>query len=177
SVNNASNVKIVASGDGFDVQLSYTYLEELTNQTFSVSVTDHNASTSASSSSFSVADAKLTAGPLTPPVAIEGAPFNNTLVFHFTDADPNGTASDYVATVHTGDAILPSNANPSNLKIVSCPTRRSADLSYTYLEELTNQTFSVSVTDHNASTSASTSSFSVADAKLTAGPLTPPIAI
>src|SRR2546427_382135 len=37
----------------------------------------------------------LTAGAFTPPVATEGQAFSNVTVFHFTDADPNGTASDY----------------------------------------------------------------------------------
>ena len=50
------------------------------------------------------ADAALTAGAFTPPLATEGAAVSNAVVFHFSDADPNGTASDYVATVNTGDA-------------------------------------------------------------------------
>src|SRR5437660_6219453 len=103
SAANPGNVTIVASGGGFDVQLSYTYGEELTNQTFSVSVTDHASTASASTSTFGVADAALTAGSFTPPVATEGAPFSNTVVFHFTDADPAGTASDYTAVVTLGD--------------------------------------------------------------------------
>src|SRR6202043_131992 len=126
---------------------------------------------------FSVADAALTAGAFTPPVATEGAAFSNTVVFHFTDADPNGTASDYVASVVTGDATLTSAANPSNVQIVANGGGGfDVKLSYTYAEELTNQTFSVSVTDHNATASATTSTFSVADAALTAGAFTPPVA-
>ena len=60
----SANGQIVAhTGGGFDVQLSYTYAEELTNQTFSVQVSDAGgASASTSSSAFSVADAGLTAG-------------------------------------------------------------------------------------------------------------------
>ena len=50
-----------------------------------------------------VGDAALTAGAFSPPVATEGAAFSNTPVFHFTDADPAGTASDYTATVVLGD--------------------------------------------------------------------------
>ena len=52
------------AGGGFDVQLSYTYAEELTNQTFSVQVTDAGgaAPISASTSTLNVADAALTAG-------------------------------------------------------------------------------------------------------------------
>src|SRR4029077_5056969 len=145
------------------------------NQTFSVSVTDHNATASANTNTFSVADAALTAGSLTPPGATEGAAFSNTVIFHFTDADPAGTVSDYVATVQTGDATLTSAANPGNVQIVASGGGFDVQLSYTYAVELTGQTFSVSVTDHNATASASTSTFSVADAALTAGAFTPPV--
>src|SRR4029077_8254371 len=116
SAANPSNVSIVANGGGFDVLLSYTYAEELTGATFSVSVTDHNATASASTPTFSVADAALTAGALTPPVPPEGAAFSNVVVFHFTDADPNGTASDYSALVTRGDGTsvtLTSTASPN----------------------------------------------------------------
>ena len=59
----SANGQIVASAGGFDVQLSYTYAEELTGQTFSVQVTDAGGSTTgASTNSFSVADASLVAG-------------------------------------------------------------------------------------------------------------------
>src|SRR5262249_23293788 len=61
--------QIVATGDGgFDVQLAYAYAEVLTNQTFGVQVTDTaNASTNASISNFSVTEAPLTAGVVSPP--------------------------------------------------------------------------------------------------------------
>ena len=54
--------QIVADPNGgFDVQLSYTYAEALSNQTFSVQVTDvGGATTGASTNSFSVADVPLT---------------------------------------------------------------------------------------------------------------------
>src|SRR5581483_4644009 len=94
STTNPTNVWITASmGGGFDVHLSYTYAEELTGVAFSVSVTDHNATTS-QSTTISVADAALTAGAFTPPTATEGAAFGPVTVFHFTDADPAGTVSD-----------------------------------------------------------------------------------
>jgi hypothetical protein len=57
----SSNGQIVEEGDGtFDVQVSYTYSEELTGQTFSVVVTDSQSQAGGSTSSFSVADAALT---------------------------------------------------------------------------------------------------------------------
>jgi autotransporter-associated beta strand protein len=177
-----AQVEIVAnSGGGFDVQLSYTYSEELSNVTFSVQVSDSDgaAPVGASTSTFSVADAPLTAGTLTPPVAAEGAAFGPTGVFHFSDADPNGTPGDYVAAVETGDATLTSTADPAQVEIVAdWGGGFDVQLCYTYSEELSNATFSVQVSDSGgaAPVGGSTSTFSVADAALTAGALTPPIA-
>src|SRR5207247_320967 len=95
--------QIVASGGGFDVQVSHTYAEELNNVTFGVTVTDNLATTNASTSTFSVADAALHAGALTPPVATEGSHFTDAVVSHFTDDDPHGTPRDYSAVVVLGD--------------------------------------------------------------------------
>src|SRR5262249_7351787 len=117
---NPGNVKVVAhTGGGFDVQLTYTYAEELSGASFSVSVSDHNATTSRSST-FSVADAALTAGALTPPVATEGQPVSNAVLFHFSDADPAGTASDYTATVTWGDGVVENSvSNPTTVLVVA----------------------------------------------------------
>src|SRR6202011_5370548 len=100
----SANGQIVAHGDGtFDVQLSHTYAEELTSQTFSVVVSDHNSQASGSTSTFSVADAALTMNSFTPPVATEGAALTNTVVFNFSDADPAKAVGDYTAVVTLGD--------------------------------------------------------------------------
>jgi hypothetical protein len=123
----------------------------------------------ASTSTFSVADAALHAGAFTPPTATEGAAFSNVVVFHFTDDDPNGAVGDYVATVNTGDATLNSTDNPSNVKVVASGGGFDVQLSYTYAEEISGAAFSVSVTDHNATASGSTSTFTVADADLSNG--------
>jgi uncharacterized repeat protein (TIGR03803 family) len=174
--------QIVASGDGFDVRLSYTYAEELSNQTLSAQVSDAGgATTSASTASFSVADAALTAGALTPPQATEGQSFSNVTVFHFTDADPAATVSDYTAVVTLGDGntvTLTSSASANGQIVAHTGDGFDVQLSYTYAEELSGKTFSVQVSDAGgATTSASSSSFSVADAALTPVPLTRPVAI
>jgi autotransporter-associated beta strand protein len=112
-------------------------------------------------------------------VAAEGAAFGPTGVFHFSDADPNGTPGDYVAAVETGDATLTSTADPAQVEIVAdWGGGFDVQLCYTYSEELSNATFSVQVSDSGgaAPVGGSTSTFSVADAALTAGALTPPIA-
>jgi hypothetical protein len=140
--------------------------------TITATATDELGNTASSNSVPAiVGDLPLSSSPsdLTPPTATEGAAFGPVTVFHFTDADPNGQASDYVATVQTGDATLTSTANPSAVTIVPDAVNGGFDvqLSYIYLEELQNATFSVLVTDHDATTSQSTGTFSVADAALT----------
>jgi sugar lactone lactonase YvrE len=108
---------------------------------------------------------------ITPPPLVEGQPFTNQTVFHFTDADPNGTPSQYTATVMLGDGnSVTLNGSPSAQgQIVANPAGGfDVRLSYTYAEELSNRTFSVQVNDvGGASTSASMSTFSVDDAPLT----------
>jgi hypothetical protein len=173
------NGQIVPDGSGFDVQLSYTYAEELTNQTFGVTVTDNVQTASASVNNFSVADAQLTPGNLTPPTALEGIGFGATPVFHFTDANPLATASDFSANVTLGDGnTVTLTSTPSlNGEIVSSGNGFDVKLSYLYTEELTNQTFGVVVTDHAQTAQASTGAFSVKDAQLSiAGPFAPPMA-
>ncbi|HQU41818.1 MAG TPA: hypothetical protein PK867_03355, partial [Pirellulales bacterium] len=173
------------AGGGFDVQLSYTYAEELSGKTFGASVLDTGgASTSQSINTFSVADAVLssTAADLTPPVATEGAAFTNVTVLHFTDTDPNAAAGDYTATVALGDGntlTLTSAASGNGQIVAHAGGGFDVQLSYTYAEELSGKTFGVSVSDAGgAATSQSINNFSVADATLssTAADLTPPVA-
>src|SRR5207245_2665757 len=119
SAANPSNVQIVANGSAVDDKLDYPYGEQLTSQTFGVSVTDHAATATASTSTFRVAYAALTARSLPPPLPSAYTTLFSSVVFHFTDADPAGTAGDYVATVQTGDATLTSTANPGNVQVVA----------------------------------------------------------
>jgi hypothetical protein len=65
-----------------------------------------------------VANPALIAGVLTPPVAVEGQAFSDVTVFHFTDPNPYSVATDFTATVKTGDATLTSTANPTSVQIV-----------------------------------------------------------
>ncbi len=112
---------------------------------------------------------------LTPPPLVEGQAFTNQTVFHFTDADPGGTASQYQAIVTLGDGnsvtlnssgVVGTPPAGASGKIVANPAGGfDVELSYTYAEELSDQTFSVQVNDSGgASTSAGTSTFSVDDA-------------
>ena len=122
---------------------------------------------------------------IAPATLVEGQPVTDQTVFHFTDANPDGTASQYTAVVTLGDGntvtlsssgvvgIGPAGAGG---QIVADPGGGfDVQLSYTYAEAFSNQTFGVQVTDEGgATTGASTNNFSVADVPLTAGSLTPP---
>ena len=113
----------------------------------------------------------MTAGTLTSPVTTEGQPFSGT-IFHFTDTNPNSTASDYTSVVVLGDGnsvtlnssgVVSGSAGASG-RIVADGSGFDVQLSYTYAKILSNQTFGVTVTDAGGvSTSASTSTFSVAE--------------
>src|SRR5205085_3688992 len=83
--------------------ISHTYHEEsATSFTVTATVTDSGNLSSSSTTSVTVNDAPLTAGALTPPVVSEGQAFTNLTVFHFTDANPFATVSDYTAFIKVG---------------------------------------------------------------------------
>jgi hypothetical protein len=167
--NTTSAGTILAGTNGtYYVLGSHTYTEEGSAIPMAVTITDAGGASATANTTATVADAALTAGALTPPAATEGIAFGPTTVFHFTDADPSGAAGDYAATVQTGDTTLTSTANPGNVQVVA-NTGGGFDvqLSYTYAEELSNQTFAVWVRDAGgASTAPSSTPFSVADAPL-----------
>jgi phosphodiesterase/alkaline phosphatase D-like protein len=156
------------SGSTFSVTGTHTYQEE-GNYPITTTITHQGISTTVVGTA-SVADAALTAGAFTPPVATEGIAFSGT-VFNFRDTDPNGTASDYTATLALGDGDsvgLTSTQSADGQIVAHGDGSFDVNLTHTYAEELTGKTFSIIVTDHTQTTSASTSTFSVADAGLSA---------
>ena len=168
----ASGQIVTDPSGGYDVQLSYTYAEEIqaaANATFSVQVTDAGGAEPISSGqSFTVADAALSAVSLTPPVATEGIAFTNTPVFHFTDAAGSyAKITDYTAVVQLGDGnsvTLNSSGVVSGPGITNAPGATgqivaatgggySVQLSYTYGDEIkSGATFSVQVTNTGSAT-------------------------
>jgi hypothetical protein len=119
---------------------------------------------------------ELVAGDLTPPSALEGQAFSDRTVFHFTD--DNAAVTNYTAVVALGDGntvtldssgVVSGSAGAGGRIVANSNGGFDVQLSYTYAEALSGQTFSVSVSDAaGGTTSASTSTFSVADAALTA---------
>jgi hypothetical protein len=168
---------IVANADGsFSVVDTHVYAEESAGQSFAVTVTTPGGFSAGSSATVAVADAPLTAGALMPPAATEGAAFSNATVFHFTDGNAAAAASDYTAVVTLGDGgtvTLTSTASANGQVVAQAGGGFDVQLTHTYAEETTGQTFAVAVTDvGGSSTSASTSTFAVADAALAASPTT-----
>ncbi len=149
---------------------AHSYAEEGT-YTVSIKVTDNNGGSDNKTFQVTVADSGLVAGAFTPPVAgsvaTEGQAFTNATIFHFTDADPGNSAGDYTALVTRGDGTtvtLTSTASANGQIVANASGGFDVQLSYTYAEELSGKTFSVSVSDAgSAVTSAATGSFNVAD--------------
>jgi len=161
---NSSGAITGASGS-FAVSGTHTYAEE-GSFTVTVTVTDADLSsnTAAANGTATVADAQLVASSVGVS-ATEGVAFGPATVATFTDADPNGVAADYTATINWGDGSTSTgtvSANESGGFAVSG--------SHTYAEE---GTFAVTVTiaDAGGSNATSAGSASVADAALSASGL------
>jgi hypothetical protein len=174
---NSSNEAFTANSQGALPTHSHTYAS-LGLFTVTLTVSDSDGNVNTASFQVNVTDAPLTAGTLTSPVATEGQAISNQVLLHFTDADVNGTASDYKATVTWGDgAVEDSVNNPSTVQVVAHSGGGFDVLgSHIYSEEVSGGTFTVQVRDTGGASaiSASNTTFSVADATLTAGNLTPP---
>jgi hypothetical protein len=125
------------------------------------------------STMLNVADAPLY-GSLVAISPTAGAPLSNAVLFHFTDADPNGSASDYTATVQWDTGIVEtSTANPTDVQIVADSAGGFDVLgSHTYTAA-GPVAFQVTVDDHGASVSGS-ATVAVADAAVTIATITPP---
>ena len=161
STNSAGTV--TASGVGFSVHASHTYVEEGT-YAVTVTVADVGGATTAAAGSAIVGDAPLTAGTLTVGNGVAGvtpAP----LAFAFTDANPAATASDFTATIDWGDSTSSAGT------VAASSTGFSAQGSHTYAHAGT-YTVTVTVTDVGGSTASATGSTTITAPPLTAGTLT-----
>jgi cyclophilin family peptidyl-prolyl cis-trans isomerase len=95
-------VTLVSPGT-FTVAGSNTYKEQGTYQV-QTTITDRLGAVAKATSTATVADAALTAQGV--PITVgTGVPLSNSLIATFTDSDPNGTLSDYTATINWGDGV------------------------------------------------------------------------
>jgi hypothetical protein len=108
----SSTTTIVPAGSGFAVIGAHQYAEEGTypikltivdTDGGSPSAPGRSAVSANPSMTINVLDAPLTAAGAAAFSGIEGAPTGSVTVASFTDADPGGVASDYVATINWGD--------------------------------------------------------------------------
>jgi hypothetical protein len=152
SLNNSTSSAYVMAdpSGGFDVLGAHAYYQPFRQGTFSVQVTDDGgASLSASNSRFGV-DAPLTAGTLTvPAVTTEGQSIQNAVLFHFTDTDPLGQASDFAATVAWGDGTYSNSDDGTGAVAVVANSGGGFDVvgSHTFEEAAGGAMFKVQVTD------------------------------
>ncbi|MHB1423853.1 MAG: beta strand repeat-containing protein [Gemmataceae bacterium] len=157
SSDGSGHVSVVADPNGgFDIVGSHNYAK-IGDYAISVAVTGTDGTTYSQTQSFQYG-AKL---------------------FHFTDADPNGTPSDYTATVTWGDGKTnKSSDGTGTVEVVAGPSGGFDVYGlHTYTQLVNPGTFSVQVRDAGgASTSASDSDFKVLnpDKPLTAGALNVP---
>ncbi|HJT33292.1 MAG TPA: DUF4214 domain-containing protein [Pirellulales bacterium] len=145
----------------FTVTGSHVYAEEGTKTATIVLADDTpNTSTGTATAIINVADAALAAtGATIAPT--EGLSFSG-VVANFTDADPNGTASDYTAMIAWGDGSTTSGTVAAN---GSGGFQVTGD--HTYTEEGTS-TITVTIADVGGSTADTISTAHVADATLSA---------
>jgi hypothetical protein len=147
---------------GFDVYGSHTYTSIVgwpTPATFSVTVNDAGgSSTSASDANFRVlyADQPLTAGALNvPSVTTEGQSISNQVLFHFSDADSDAQASDYLASVSWGDDTFNNSDDDSNsVWVVANTTLGGFDVVGSHVYTAGTYNFGVLVQDKGDSSSA-----------------------
>ena len=158
-----TSADVTGSGGSYTITSSYQYAEESVATPYSITVTinDVGGSTTTDTGSTTVTDAALssTAADLTPPsVTAAGGSISNQVLLHFTDADPSGTAADYTATVTWGDGTSNTSADGSGTVSVVAHAGGGFDVqgSHTYALAFSNAAFGVSVADHNATTSQST---------------------
>ena len=156
-------------GNQFEVEGSYTYPEEGT-QAITVTI-DHNGVAAATVVSNAViADAPIS-GSAIPVFATEGEPFTGDVAV-FIDANPNGTVSDFTATINWGNGASSSGtvvANGTSF-LVTAVDPVSHD-GYAFPEE-GSYSYSVTVKDVGGSQFTAFQTATVADAPLTATGLT-----
>ena len=163
----SSGGQIVADGNGgFDVLGTHVYTSAILSPvTLSVAVSNGAGTITASDPSFTVADAPLTAGALTPPAAIVGS-FSNVPVFQFSDVNSYMTAADFSAVITWGDgtfSTVTSTASAGGQIVADSGGGFDVLGTHDYTAALSGATFSVQVSDDDGSgTGASQSGFSVA---------------
>ncbi|HTD23143.1 MAG TPA: hypothetical protein VK738_10845 [Terriglobales bacterium] len=147
-------------GGGFNVIGSHAYADE-GPYTAQITVTDIGGSVGGANTNVNVLDAPLSASGTTIN-ATEGALLSNAVMAIFTDANPNGVAGDFTATINWGDGTL-------SAAVVSTNGTGGFNVSgnHVYADEGTYNA-QITVTDDGGSSVIANTTVSVADASLSA---------
>jgi hypothetical protein len=154
----------------------HTYTED-GDYTYTVTIIDAGGSKLVLVGNTLVSDAKLSATGLpTPPVLREGTPYFDGVAATFSDADPGGNVSDYVATINWGDGTI-----TNGTVVPGTPGLFNVTGTHTFDEG----TYPVSVTindtgDRNGvtgSTVTAVTTFIITDAPLLVAPIAPTSAV
>jgi len=163
----SASATVTSAGDGtFTVTSSHTYAEEATNLAVAVTIHDLGGAVATAQSTANVGDAAITAHTVTL-TATEGALLGGT-VATFTDADPNGIAADYAATILWGDGTVSSTGTVTT----SGDGTFTVTGSHTYAEEGTNLAVAVTIHDTGGANATAQSTANIGDAALTAQSVT-----
>lgn len=154
----------IALGAGrFSVSGTHTYLEEAQGRVVSVLISDVGGAVTTAPGVANVADAPLTAGAPITITGTEGISLSKT-VATFSDADPNGTVTDYTATINWGDG----TSSPGTI-VALVSGEFSVGGVHIYAEEGLGFVVSVVITDVGGATTTATGTANVADAPLSGG--------
>jgi hypothetical protein len=146
---------VQASGSGYSVQGSHVYAEE---GNYSVQVLVHGPEPSGGlgSGTEAVADAPLAMASVNSPSATVGTSTGNVVVGSFSDGNPEGTASDFTATVSWGDGSTSTLSAANGGIVADGGSVFSVTGSHTYANAANTLPFAVSVADVGSATTSGT---------------------
>jgi hypothetical protein len=144
-------------GGSFSVTGGHTYAEEGT-YTITVTIREEGGAITNTTMRTTVADADLHASAMDQ-TAAENQALTNVVVASFTDDDPAGTATDYMATIMWGDN---STATTGTVSFNMQTHRFEVQASHTYAEE-GNYTITVTLRDTGGANTTATSTAHVSD--------------